>query len=337
MRVLVITGSTRPVRVGDQLTEQVVRIAKEAGLDDVDVADLRDVALPLLDEPQMAATRVYLNEHTRAWSARVNSADAVVLISPQYNFGYPAGLKNAIDYLFAEWRGKPGLLVSYGARGGIQSYDQLAQVLRFVGLVLDPLGVQLVLPRDAYSEHGTLIDPAVVVEPYADELRAAFVRLADAVGADATPDSPVAVPAGAIEAGDRVVTAFNAHDPVAFADAFAGDGWFTDVLRHRAATNAEIEELHRFAFAGPLAQASLEVTGRRSRLLSSTAAVLELDWTSTGHAGADGDVAQRRGVLALVVSKNVPSGRWEVVSGINNDYTHAYSADPLGRAPERPV
>ncbi len=258
-----------------------------------------------------------------------------MVISPQYNFGYPAGLKNAIDYLYAEWRGKPGLLVSYGARGGGQSYDQLAQVLGFVGVVLDPHGVHIVLPRDAYGEHGRQVDTEAVIEPYAEELRAAFVQLASAVHEGVTPGSPVAVPTGAFDAADRVIAAFNEHDPGAFAEAFTEDGWFTDVLAHRAASRAEIGELHRFAFAGPLARARLEVTDRRARLLSSTAAAIELDWTSTGHVGADAEASQRRGVLALVVVKNVAARRWEVGSGVNNDYTHAYSADPMGRAPRR--
>ncbi len=66
MRVLVITGSTRPVRVGRQITEEVVRIAKAAGLGDVDPVDLRALDLPPLDEPQMATTDVYQNGHTRS-------------------------------------------------------------------------------------------------------------------------------------------------------------------------------------------------------------------------------------------------------------------------------
>lgn len=176
MKALIIIGSTRPVRVGDQIAGVVDRIMRERGVD-TEVVDLRELNLPLLDEPKAAATGQYAHEHTRNWAATVNGADAVVVVTPQYNGGYPAGLKNAVDYLFNEWKGKPGAIISYGGHGGGKAYDQLVQVLSFVGLQLDPEGVKLSLARDAYGDNGTLTDAEAAISAQADEIAALADRV----------------------------------------------------------------------------------------------------------------------------------------------------------------
>jgi NAD(P)H-dependent FMN reductase len=79
--------------------------------------DLAQVGLPFLDEPLKPALGHDAHEHTRAWSRLVTSFDAFVLVSPQYNWGYPAPSENALDFLYAEWRDKPAGLVTYGTRG----------------------------------------------------------------------------------------------------------------------------------------------------------------------------------------------------------------------------
>ncbi len=87
--------------------------------------------LPLFDEPGIPSQirdGGYAHEHTRQWSQRVAALDGFVFVSPQYNWGIPAGLKNAIDYLFHEWRGKPAMVVSYGGHGG----DKCAAALKTV-------------------------------------------------------------------------------------------------------------------------------------------------------------------------------------------------------------
>ena len=91
-----------------------------------------DLDLPLFDEP-IVPSRVfsadgYTKEHSRAWSRRIAALDAFVFVTPQYNWGIPAGLKNAIDYLFNEWKGKPAMIVSYGGHGG----DKCAAALKLV-------------------------------------------------------------------------------------------------------------------------------------------------------------------------------------------------------------
>ena len=90
----------------------------------------------MFDEPkipqQVTNTDDYVQPHTRAWSKEVQRYSAFVFVLPQYNWGYPAVLKNAIDYLFNEWNGKPAMIVSYGGHGGTKSAGQLRQVLEAV-------------------------------------------------------------------------------------------------------------------------------------------------------------------------------------------------------------
>ena len=128
-----ITGSTRPVRIGDQIAAQIASLANELGSATATVEDLAVRALPLLDEPQPAALGGYVHQHSSDWSATVAGADAVVLVTPEYNGGYPAALKNAIDYLFSEWQGKPALVVSYGPHGGTRVQKQLSEVASLSG------------------------------------------------------------------------------------------------------------------------------------------------------------------------------------------------------------
>lgn len=127
-RIAIMVGSARPVRIGDQLGAEIARVVEASSDADVRTLDLCGIGLPMLDEPLMAALGQYAHAHARAWAAQVADADAVIFLTPQYNGGHPASLKNAIDYLGAEWRGLPGAIVSYGGRGGPLAADQLAGV-----------------------------------------------------------------------------------------------------------------------------------------------------------------------------------------------------------------
>jgi len=113
-RLTVIIGSTRPGRAGLPIAEWFVSRARLHGGFDVEVADLAEIGLPLLDEPNHPRLRQYLHQHTKAWSAVIDRADAVVFVTPEYNYGYPATVKNSIDYLHEEWKDKPAGFVSYG-------------------------------------------------------------------------------------------------------------------------------------------------------------------------------------------------------------------------------
>jgi NAD(P)H-dependent FMN reductase len=103
---------------------------------EVDLVDLAEVGLPLLDEPHHPRLGQYTHEHTRAWSRRIREADGFVFVTPEYNHGYSAVLKNAIDYLYDEWRHKPVGFVSYGGNsGGLRAVQQLKQVVVALNMV----------------------------------------------------------------------------------------------------------------------------------------------------------------------------------------------------------
>lgn len=96
MLLKIIIASTRPGRAGKPIGDWFTKIAKKSKLFDIEVIDLADVDLPLLDEPNLPRLQKYTKRHTKEWSRMINDADAFVFVTPEYNFGYPASLKNAI-------------------------------------------------------------------------------------------------------------------------------------------------------------------------------------------------------------------------------------------------
>jgi NAD(P)H-dependent FMN reductase len=110
----VIIASTRPGRAGLPVAQWFGGVASAQGDFDVELVDLAEVALPLLDEPGHPVARQYVHAHSIAWSKTIERGDAFVLVHPEYNHSYNAALKNALDYLHAEWNHKPVGFVSYG-------------------------------------------------------------------------------------------------------------------------------------------------------------------------------------------------------------------------------
>ncbi|MDR7273473.1 NADPH-dependent FMN reductase [Catenuloplanes atrovinosus] len=170
----VIIASTRPGRAGTPVARWVVDRAEAHGGFDVRVADLAEINLPLLDEPNHPRLRRYEHEHTRAWSALVDASDAFVIVTPEYNHGYPAPLKNALDYLHAEWAHKAVGLVSYGAvAGGVRSVQALKPVLQYLKMI--PAGEGVIIPFVARHIVDGALQPTPALEQSAtamlDELR----------------------------------------------------------------------------------------------------------------------------------------------------------------------
>ena len=126
--VLLVMGSTRAGRNCPRITQWVAQIGRDCTGLAYEVVDLAEWPLPMDDEPAVPAIGPYVQAHTRAWSDKVKGADAVIFITPQFNWGYPAVLKNAIDHLYAEWRDKPAAIVTYGGHGGTRCARQLRQV-----------------------------------------------------------------------------------------------------------------------------------------------------------------------------------------------------------------
>jgi NAD(P)H-dependent FMN reductase len=126
----IVVASTRPGRAGLPIAEWFRDRAAEHGEFTIDFVDLLEVGLPFLDEPHHPRLRQYTHQHTKDWSARIDAADAFVFVHPEYNYGYPAPLKNAIDFLHQEWQHKPVGFVSYGGvAAGTRAVQQLKQVV----------------------------------------------------------------------------------------------------------------------------------------------------------------------------------------------------------------
>lgn len=133
-RIAIILGSTRPARRGQTVARWVAEAARRhpavaAGEASVELVDLADYGLPLLDEPVPAAFGDYHNAHTKQWAATIARFDGFVFVTPEYNSSMPAALKNAIDYLYAEWNHKAAGFVSYGLYGGTRAVEQLRQTM----------------------------------------------------------------------------------------------------------------------------------------------------------------------------------------------------------------
>jgi NAD(P)H-dependent FMN reductase len=135
-KLMIVIASTRPGRVGLPVAEWFRGRAAEHGGFDVGLVDLAELELPLLDEASHPRLRRYTKQHTHEWSALVDAADAFVFVTSEYNHGYPAALKNAIDYLHHEWQYKPVGFVSYGGvAAGTRAVQQLKQVVAAIKLV----------------------------------------------------------------------------------------------------------------------------------------------------------------------------------------------------------
>ncbi len=124
-RIGVILGSTRPGRRGEQVARWVMDIARRRGDGEFELVDLADYPLPHLDEPLPPSMGQYQNAHTQNWAATIGRFDGFVFVTPEYNHSTSGVLKNAIDYLYAEWNNKAMGVVSYGAVGGARAAEHL--------------------------------------------------------------------------------------------------------------------------------------------------------------------------------------------------------------------
>ncbi|MEO6758753.1 MAG: NAD(P)H-dependent oxidoreductase [Saprospiraceae bacterium] len=144
MRTKLIIASTRPTRKGPIVAAWIALVAREQPEIELEVLDLATINLPMMDEPQHPRLQKYQHQHTKDWSAKIEPAEAFIIVMPEYNFGYPAPLKNAIDYLFREWNNKPVGLVSYGGvSAGLRAVQSLKPVLTAIGLVPVPEAVSI--------------------------------------------------------------------------------------------------------------------------------------------------------------------------------------------------
>ncbi|WP_121702416.1 NADPH-dependent FMN reductase [Streptomyces sp. BBFR25] len=127
-KIGIILGSTRPGRNGEAVARWVLDVASKRGDAEYELVDLLDYKLPHLDEALPPSMGQYSQPHTQEWARKVASFDGFIMVTPEYNHSTSGVLKNAIDYLFAEWNNKAVGFVSYGAMGGARAVEHLRLV-----------------------------------------------------------------------------------------------------------------------------------------------------------------------------------------------------------------
>lgn len=129
LKVGIILGSTRPGRNGEAVANWVVEQAGKRTDAQFELVDLLDYNLPVLDEPVPASMGQYSKEHTKKWAAKIASLDAFIFVTPEYNHSTSGALKNALDFIYAEWNNKAAGFVSYGSAGGARAVEALRNIL----------------------------------------------------------------------------------------------------------------------------------------------------------------------------------------------------------------
>jgi NAD(P)H-dependent FMN reductase len=135
LNIKVIVGSTRANRFSEKPAKWIFDLATARGEFAVELLDLRDYPLPFFEEamPPGLAKDQYTNPVVVKWRDKIREADGFVICTPEYNHGYPAVLKNALDYTYYAWARKPVAFVSWGGAGGTRGVEQL----RLVAVELD--------------------------------------------------------------------------------------------------------------------------------------------------------------------------------------------------------
>lgn len=157
LKIAVVISSSRPQRVGPTVATWVLEGTRNRSRATYELVDLGRQDLPNLDEPEPASSGNYTQPHTQAWAARVAAFDAFVFVTPEYNHGIPGQLKNALDFLYAEWNDKVAGIVCYGSNGGFRAAEQLK-------LSLNELQVAVVRAQVELSTFDDL-DPSGAMRP----------------------------------------------------------------------------------------------------------------------------------------------------------------------------
>jgi len=185
--IKIITSTTREGRKGIAVANWITELAKRSDNYNIELLDLAKINLPFMDEPNHPRLQKYQHEHTKRWSETIAAADAFIIVLGEYNFGFPAPIKNAIDYLFNEWRYKPVAFVSYGGvSGGLRSTQMLKQVVTALNMmpIVDqvniPFFAKLIDDKGTFMPNETITKSAEVMfselERWSDALKAMRVK-----------------------------------------------------------------------------------------------------------------------------------------------------------------
>ncbi|MDB5119413.1 MAG: hypothetical protein JWN56_631 [Sphingobacteriales bacterium] len=156
--IKIITSTTREGRKGIAVANWITNLAKQDSTYTIELLDLAQINLPFMDEPNHPRMQQYIHEHTKQWSKSIDEADAFIIVLAEYNFGFPAPIKNALDYLYNEWMHKPVAFVSYGGiSGGLRATQMLKQVVTAIHMM--PIVDQVNIPFFAkhIDESGTFV------------------------------------------------------------------------------------------------------------------------------------------------------------------------------------
>lgn len=173
-KLMIIVGSVREGRIAQPIAEWVRGEAEADGRFEVDFADLKEIALPLMDEPNHPSMKQYTKPYTIAWSERVERADAFLFAFPEYNHSFSPAIKNALDYLVREWDRKPVGFVNWGgSSSGTRAQAALKPVIVQLGMVMTHGNIEIGMPWTQLSEDGVFTpneQQAGVLQAQLDEL-----------------------------------------------------------------------------------------------------------------------------------------------------------------------
>lgn len=158
LKVAIILGSTRPGRLGEGVANWVYGIAKKRTDAEFELVDVKSFNLPLLDEPIPPSMGKYSNDHTKTWSAKIDSFDAFVFVTGEYNHTVPGALKNALDFVYREWNNKAAGFVSYGSAGGARAVEHLRGIM--AELQIADVRAQVMLSLHSDFENYRVLKPA---------------------------------------------------------------------------------------------------------------------------------------------------------------------------------
>jgi NAD(P)H-dependent FMN reductase len=177
----IIIASTRPGRVGPSVAAWIYERAVAHGGFDVELIDLAEVNLPMFDEPKHPRFGEYVHQHTKDWSATIRRGDAYIFVIPEYNYGFNAAVKNAIDYLNAEWQHKPVAFVSYGGvAAGTRAVQMLKQVVTTLKMV--PIFESVNIPFvQQFLDEDRQLQPNAIMEEAAGAMLDQLAQLAHAL------------------------------------------------------------------------------------------------------------------------------------------------------------
>ena len=158
LKIKVIVGSTRPNRFSEKPSQWIFDLAKKRADLDVELLDPRDYPLPFFEEglPPGLAKDGYTNPAVVKWREKIREADGFIIVTPEYNHGYPAVLKNALDYTYYAWARKAVAFVSWGGAGGARGVEQLRLVT--IGLDMVPTRSAVHIPNPWFIQDMSGID-----------------------------------------------------------------------------------------------------------------------------------------------------------------------------------